>query len=176
MPYRQLVYAATALLETIVIVYLSIVAYIVAQPIAHAWAQAFYRKSYIAEINTPKMQNWLTEEMLKEFNEMGDGKIISFTPIEKGRKIFIYEREPEKDEVLVGEAEPRNSTCIIRVNNNLDFGTFRETLYHEYLHCMGYLHNEINRKDIMYPSVVPGNKEENIYWYAQDLKKRFYEN
>lgn len=138
----------------------------------------FYPRTYVENIDTPSYGN-KTETILKDFSSLQDDKIIAFTPIDYGRTIQIKEMDDSLFySVLIpdaiGLAEPGLFNCKIYLKKGLSNAIYRETVIHEYLHCMGYMH--VNDEfDIMYYSVTPFNKERNIRDYARDLRERYYD-
>jgi hypothetical protein len=136
-------------------------------------SKLFFRNSYISKINTPTNSNLLVKKILEDFNALEDGKIINFEPIINGRPIEILEWEKDTD-LLLGEAEPKIESCKIYLRPNLNYDILRETLLHEYLHCMGYLHVLYDKNDLMYPRLTAvGNKEKNIKDYAKSLRNKY---
>jgi hypothetical protein len=134
-----------------------------------------FHKSYIATINTPSYKN--TRKVLEEFNALGDNKIVSFSEIPDGRPIEIVEITPIDRQIspgAVGTTYAKITRCTIKMAQGLDEIEYRETLLHEYLHCYGYDHVD-DYKDLMYYSLFPVDKEENIRHYAKEVKKKFYE-
>jgi len=143
-------------------------------------------EAYISSINTPYYSNAWTKQVLEEFNAMADGKAVLFAPHVIDRPITISEsedlevipkflRDPNYNLVTIGLAEREVMSCKITLKTNLDYATFRTTLIHEYLHCMGYDHVEGDPNDLMAP--VDGNiSEENIRKYAKDVARRIWKN
>jgi len=140
------------------------------------YGRLFFRNTYIDVIDTPSYGKY-TKEFLQEFNSFADNKIISFNKIKGGRPITIREMGGFYESLypgVIGVARPRFNSCSILVKKGLDLIDYRETLLHEYLHCMGYNH-VANRDDLMYYSLNPVDKEENIKQYAKKVLKKFYE-
>jgi hypothetical protein len=136
----------------------------------------YFNKTYVAEINTPSYGT-MTEEVLSEFNMYGKGKIISFVKINKGRPVYIREMTLEQERqnpYTLGMTFPWFKECLIYMRSGLDSETFKDTLLHEYLHCMGYGHT-IDKKDLMYYSLYSIDKTENIKQYARKVLRKFYE-
>ena len=75
---------------------------------------------------------------------------------------------------LLGEARPLFKSCTITLRKNQSYLNYRETVLHEYLHCMGYSHVP-NKMDLMYFKLNPIDKEHNIRQYAKEVLKKFYE-
>lgn len=140
------------------------------------YAYFMFKNSYIAQINTPSYGEY-TKTVLEEFNSMGDNKIISFTEKKYGRPIVIHDMpdiiEQANPETL-GMAYPGLEGCTIFVKKKQFWMDYRETLLHEYLHCMGYEHT-IYKNDLMYKYLIPVDKEQNIRYYANELRKKYYE-
>lgn len=140
------------------------------------YAFFMFKNSYIEKIDTPSYGEY-TKTVLEEFNSMGQNKIISFDKKEYGRPISIHDMpdilEESNPEVL-GMAYPGLEGCTIFVKKKQFWLDYRETLIHEYLHCMGYNHS-INKHDIMYKYLIPIDKEENIRYHANELRKKYYE-
>lgn len=141
-----------------------------------AVSRVFFRFTYIETIDTPSYAN-RTKEVLEEFNSMGDNKIIRFDKIKFGRPVKIFEMTDLYTNLkpqTLGTADVALSDCIINIKRNRNPLDFREILLHEYLHCMGYDHVP-NQLDLMYESLNPVDKEDNIRQYAKKVKKKFYE-
>lgn len=139
------------------------------------YGKYYFHKSYIKSINLPTYNTAKT--VLEEFNSMGNNKIVSFREIKDGRPIEIIEMSELDTKLIpeaIGVARPKLSKCTISIRRGLSVNNFRETLIHEYLHCYGYVHSS-DPKDLMYYSLNPIDKEENIRQYARDMEKRFYE-
>lgn len=143
-------------------------------------------EGYISTIHTPYYSNAWTQQVLEEFNAMGDGKAVLFDQHVIDRPITIREkddlemvpkflRDPEEELVTIGLAERGAYYCRITLKTGLDYATFRATLIHEYLHCMGYDHVENAPNDLMAP--VDGEvSEENIRMYAKRVAKKIWKN
>lgn len=155
--------------------YLVMIAMALSDTAFNLYGKFFFNKTYIRSINLPSYPE--AENILKEFNSMGDNKIVSFEEIPNGRPIDIAEMT-QFDFIVapnaVGIARPRATNCTIGIKNGLDKPEFREVLLHEYLHCYGYDHSP-DSTDLMYYSLNPIDKEENIRQYAKKMKKKFYE-
>jgi hypothetical protein len=146
-----------------------------------------FPQSYISIIDTPEYSSEWTYEVLNEFNAMGDGKAVNFSkpgrvdrPITIGEKADLeiippFLRDPNYTMVTIGRAYVEDYSCKITLKTGLDYATFRTTLIHEYLHCMGYEHVEGDPNDLMAP--VDGQvPEENIRQYAKDVAKKIWKN
>ena len=71
----------------------------------------------------------------------------------------------------IGLALPLPWSCDITIKKGLFYEEFRQTLYHEYLHCLGYSHT-VNPNDLMFPTLGVGwVTEDNILKYARDAAK-----
>lgn len=148
--------------------------------------KVFIPEGYIHTVNTPYYTDNRTMEVLKEFNKIGNGKSVMFEQHYINRPITITEkddleiipkflRDPNEKTVTIGLAEVRAFECKITLKTGMDYATFRTTLMHEYLHCMGFEHVENDRDDLMAP--IDGNvKEENIKQYADEVSKRIWKN
>lgn len=136
-----------------------------------------FKNSYIQQIDMPTYGNEQTKEILQEFNGMADNKIITFDKISFGRPVYITEMTQEIQEInaaAIGLTMPRLTECRVYVQKGLSHADFRETLLHEYLHCLGYDHVE-DPTDLMYFMAIPVDKEENIRQYAKKVLEKFYE-
>ena len=164
------------------ILYLALFPYILALTVfglnigADVYSKYKFKKTFIESLNTPTFPN--AREILQQFNSYGDNKIVSFTAIENGRPIVIEEMTDIEENVLfedvAGLAYPKLTSCTIKLRRNLDTKELKDTLLHEYLHCYGYDHVD-NPEDLMYYSINPVDKENNIREYAKKLKEEFYE-
>lgn len=137
-----------------------------------AYGMMFFDETYIAQIQTPSYSNNLTMEILEEFNAMGGGKIVSFSPIKNGRPVTITEVDPEDN--ILGSTLPAFTKCTITIRKGLPYAEYRETLLHEYLHCYGVGHTN-DKRDLMYWAMIPVDKDANIKYHAEKLRKTFYE-
>ena len=155
--------------------YMFVLAEVLADKALIIYGRLFFGKTYIQSINTPTYSK--TEDVLLEFNSMGDNLAVKFGEIENGRPITVEEMTV-LDELMFGEAIglaiPKLTRCTIKIRKGLSKLTFRETLIHEYLHCFGYMHVD-DSKDLMYYALNPIDKEENIRQYAKRVKREFYE-
>lgn len=143
------------------------------EPSLKVYSYMFYHRSYIQSIDTPSYGK-LTKLYLDEFNAMADGGIVVYTS--NTRPITIQE-QPILLQLMypnaIGLAVPTPTKCNIYIKPGLDASSYRETLIHEYLHCFDYQHTS-DRKDLMYYAEVPVDKEDNIKYYAIDLKRKYY--
>lgn len=133
----------------------------------------FFHRSYINTLKLHTYKEDSVKTILQQFNSMADGGIVKY---EGSRPINIIEMPVVMQFMYpsaVGVALIGYTKCDIYIVPNLDYMTFRETLLHEYLHCFAYEHTE-EPKDLMYYAVVPIDKEENIKYYARDLKRKYY--
>lgn len=155
--------------------YILLISSVFADVLIDFYGTKTYHKTYIKSINTPNYSN--TKKILEKFNALGDNKIVSFVEKVNGRPIVIEEMS-EIDKKLspgaVGIAFNTIIKCRIVVLPGLSEIEYEEVLLHEYLHCYGYDHVD-NYRDLMYYSLVPVDKEQNIKDYAQKVKKKFYE-
>lgn len=140
------------------------------------YSQMFFHRTYVANITTPTYGNKV-KAALEEFNQMADNDIIEFGTKLNGRPVEIHEMDSFIEGVfpdMLGYATPDYKSCKIYLRRDLDELQLREVVIHEYLHCMGYMHTH-DRKDLMYYSYNPIDKEENIRQYAKEVKRKFYE-
>lgn len=153
----------------------------------HYIREIVFPQSYVQVVQTPHYSNEWTYKVLKEFNDMGDGHAVNFSkegrvdrPITIGEKADLdripkFFRDPNYKLVTIGLAHIQDYSCKITLKTGLDYATFRTTLIHEYLHCMGYEHVEGDPNDLMAP--VDGQvPEENIRQYAKDVAKKIWKN
>jgi hypothetical protein len=137
------------------------------------YGQLFFHNSYINEVFTPYYTSEDTMMLLKEFDSMAGGGIVK---LQGSRPINITEM-PMVIQLMypdsLGITFLEFKKCNIFIRPYLDHITFRETLFHEYLHCFAYDHSP-NPKDLMYYAEVPVDKEENIKYHAKELKERYY--
>lgn len=134
----------------------------------------FYHRTYIKSIDTPSY-GVLTKTYLNEFNNMADGGIVHYN--NNSRPVYIEEQSAMLQILYpnaIGLAFSTLTKCNIYIQPGLEASTYRETLIHEYLHCFDYPHSP-DPKDLMYYLDVPIDKEENIKYYARDLKRKYYE-
>jgi hypothetical protein len=146
------------------------------QGLMEVWGRFYFKYTYIEIIDTPSYGNY-TKLILEEFNSYGNGKIISFDKIKNGRPVRIYEMTDFEENLrpqILGSAWPMFTDCNIRIKKRQDFIDYRETLLHEYLHCMGYDHVP-DMYDLMYESMISVDKEENIRQYGKKVLEKFYE-
>lgn len=144
--------------------------------------------SYISEITTTSYdKKWVTD-VLEEFNGMAaPQEAVLFEKHVIDRKIVVQEvldldmipvflRDPEAP-VTIGYALETELKCTIQLKTGLDYATFRRTLIHEYLHCLGYDH--VNDENDLMGAVETVNSkitEENIKSYAQRVAKKIWKN
>jgi len=132
--------------------------------------------SYIQGINLPTLGNNEAKAILDGFNAKVDGGIVRYG---RGyRPIVIKEQELEHDEpgkIKLGQARVLPDVCEIALNPKYlnNYKDLREVLIHEYLHCFNYGHTT-NKNDLMYPEHGDNISEENIEYYAKELKRRLY--
>lgn len=153
--------------------YSFIIASLLIEPSLNLYGYMFFHRSYIQSIDTPSYGK-LTRLYLDEFNAMADGGIVVYKP--NTRPITIREQSILMQLIYpnaIGLTVSYPSKCDIYMKPGLDASSYRETLIHEYLHCFGYLHSP-DRKDLMYYAEVPIDKEDNIKYYAIDLKRKYY--
>jgi hypothetical protein len=146
------------------------------QGIFEIYGRFYFKYTYIEVIDTPSYGNQ-TKKALEEFNSFGDNKIISFKKIKNGRPVQIYEMADFEEELrpeVLGSAWPMFKDCTIRLKKRQDLIDYRETVLHEYLHCMGYDHVP-DPLDLMYYQLNPVDKEDNIRQYAKKVLKKYYE-
>lgn len=144
--------------------------------------------SYISEIKTTSYDpTWVTD-VLKEFNAMAAPKeAVLFEKHVIDRKIVVQEvldldmipfflRDPDAP-VTIGYAVETEMKCTIQLKTGLDYATFRRTLIHEYLHCMGFDHVNDNN-DLMGAVETESSQitEENIKGYAEKVAKKIWKN
>lgn len=144
--------------------------------------------SYIAEIQTTSYNEAWVTDVLKEFNAMAAPKqAVLFEKNVIDRKIVIQEvldldmvpfflRAPDAP-ITIGYAMETELKCTILLKTGLDYATFRRTLIHEYLHCMGYDHVD-NEHDLMgaVETVNSNITEENIKSYAKKVAEKIWKN
>jgi len=143
------------------------------EPSAKVYGYMFFHRSYIQTIDTPSYGK-LTELVLKDFDNMADGGIVIYKS--NTRPITIREQSILLQLLYpnaIGIANVTPTKCDIYMRPGLDAASYRETLIHEYLHCFGYTHTD-DRNDLMYHVEVPVDKEDNIKYYAIDLKRKYY--
>lgn len=146
-----------------------------------------FPQSYVSVVNTPEYSSEWTYQVLNEFNEMGDGLAVNFSkpgrvdrPITIGEKddleiIPPFLRDPNYTMVTIGLAHVEDYSCKITLKTGLDYATFRTTLMHEYLHCLGYDHVDNDVTDLMTPADGPIS-EESIKKYAKDVASKRWKN
>lgn len=135
---------------------------------------SIFMDGYISSVDMPTYGNIQTMEYLEEFNRMGpDAVNYSNEGSWLDRKIVIKEDKDLVNRSAIGQARPGLTICTITIQPGLDYRTFRHTLFHEYLHCMGYNHVD-KYNDLMYPSVSVID-ESNIVQYAKDVAERIKE-
>lgn len=143
------------------------------EPSLKVYGYMFYHRSYIQSIDTPSYGN-LTKSYLDEFNDMADGGIVVYT---SNTRPITIEEQPILMQLLypnaIGLTLPGLTKCNIYMRPGLDRVAYRETLIHEYLHCFNYKHTS-DPKDLMYYAEVLVDKEDNIKYYAIDLKRKYY--
>lgn len=145
-------------------------------------------ESYISEIHTTSYDKTWVTDVLKEFDAMAaPEQAVLFEKHVIDRKIVIQEvldldmvpfflRSPDAP-VTIGYALETELKCTIQLKTGLDYATFRRTLIHEYLHCMGYDHVDDNN-DLMGAVETETTKitEENIKSYAKKVAKKIWKN
>lgn len=139
------------------------------------YAKVMFKNTYIELIDTPSYST--TKQILEDFNSLEDNKIISFKKIKYGRPVKIVEMSSFLEELYpdaLGITFPQADKCTITIKKNQFWMDYKETLLHEYLHCMGFDHSP-NKYDIMYKYLIPVDKEENIKYYAKKLRNKYYE-
>ena len=134
------------------------------------------KESYISEIKGDFFQVNLAKKHLDNFNELGHNKIVKFEGGTRPITIEIrtlnqgfYEqiRGPE----ILAYAEYKKDSCKIVMRDTLYTEIqFRNTLFHELLHCYFYDHSP-DQNDLMYyqENLVT---EENIKKYAEEVERR----
>ena len=155
----------------ITLIYSIALGLVLSEPIIIAKEYMFYHRSYIENIHTPSYTN--TKEVLLEFDSLADGGIVLF----KGTRPITIQEQSIFMQIIyptaIGLAFSTLNDCRIYIRTGLDKTTFRETLIHELCHCFGYKHSP-DYKDLMYYSMVAIDKEENIKYYAKDIKNKYY--
>jgi len=132
--------------------------------------------SYIESINLQKLDSNQAKAVLDDFNAKGGGAIVRYG---RGyRPITIIEAEMEsedKNKVRLGQAIVLPEECVITLNPKYinNYKELREVLIHEYLHCFNYSHTD-KENDLMYATHSDNISEENIDYYANELKRRLY--
>lgn len=130
--------------------------------------------SYVARIDTPKLNSKKVKKMLDKFNEMGYSEIVTYD--EKLIPIWIIEKDRidlfiEGDTLAIAASSLFG--CPIWLNVEELKGNdkvLERTLIHEYLHCMTYDHSFITG-DLMDTHDVEIS-EENVQEWADRLRKR----
>lgn len=143
--------------------------------------------AYIAEIKTKTYSKKDVLQVLHEFNSMAEGRdAVLFQKHVIDRKIIITDAEDleiiplflrEPGRTTIGRALETELNCTIILKTGLDYATFRSTLVHEYLHCMGFDHVDADN-DLMSAVdkdgvVIP---EENIKEYAKKVADKIWKN
>jgi hypothetical protein len=150
----------------------------------HAAGQFLYLEGYVSEIDTPKHGNDTTRKLLNEFSSMGNGFAVSYKD-----EHIIFHREIHIREVsLIKNTYPKNKNlitiglthvgtdqCLITVLDTLPDWEYREVLFHEYCHCMGYpdLFGKKYQHDLMY-YVNNSVDQKTIKWYSIDIGEKVY--
>lgn len=135
-------------------------------------------RTYIATIDTPTYTNNRTKAILENFNILGDSKAVKFGPIDAGRPISIYEMD--ENNILykllfpdsIGMTHTYLDKCIIYLKKGQNPVTYRETVIHEFLHCMNYKHSPAVN-DVMFKADNKENKEASIKRYAKELESKY---
>lgn len=133
----------------------------------------FFHRSYVNTFTLHTYKEDSVKAVLADFNSMADGGIVKY---QGNRPINIIEMPVIMQFMYpsaVGVAIVGYTKCDIYIVPELSTTSFRETLLHEYLHCFGYEHTD-EPKDLMYYAEVPVDKEDNIKYYAIDLKRKYY--
>lgn len=141
--------------------------------IKSTYESIYYHRTYIKYIDTPNYGED-TKIILENFNKLGDNQIVKYN----GTRPITIEEMSLGDELLypgtLGFAVIYPTHCEIKLRTGAKLLEYKETVLHEYLHCFGYEHiNDEN--DLMNPYETFIDKEENIRYYARDLKERVYE-
>jgi hypothetical protein len=120
--------------------------------------------SYLHSTHTNKYSKLEINQYLQEFNQLGDNKVIK---TEGYRPIFIIEAPILYPEETIGRAYNLPAFCIIILEpDNIDI---KQTLYHEYAHCLGFKHVD-NPSSLMYYSLDSRLDERSIKFYANEIK------
>lgn len=137
------------------------------------------KNSYIKEIKGDLLDIELVKKHLDIFNKYGHNAIVKYSTDSKiNRPITIEIRKLDQGAYeqiqgvyILGYANTSETECKIAIWNNIPKEEiFRQTLYHELLHCYFYDHSP-DKKDLMYykENIV---KEAIIKAYAEELEKR----
>lgn len=149
---------------------------LVREALINIWGKAYFKYTYIESIDTTTYGSW-TKEILKEFNSYGKNKIITFDKIKYGRPVMINDMPDYYESAnprTLGSTWPGFTQCVIWMRKGQSYVLYRETLIHEYIHCMNYNHTN-DEYDLMYPSANFLDKEKSIRQYAVKVLKYFYE-
>ncbi len=74
---------------------------------------------------------------------------------------------------ILGYAEPSlfSGNCTIELDTEISWDEIPFTIRHEIGHCFGLMHNEYNKKDIMYPyDTYEQRSSESLQKFSEDLK------
>jgi hypothetical protein len=129
--------------------------------------------SYINNIETNEIPKEYIQFSLNYFNYLGFNKVVKFSGsrpiniIEMPRDSFLYSYSVNS---IAGMAKPGYRSCTIYLNPDIlssGFTQVKNTVLHEYLHCLGFSHVD-NKADLMYYS-SSGAAETSIEGYAETL-------
>lgn len=158
---------------------LLLIAPFVAPDISNLLLKYTIPQTYILTIDTPTYSNNATQEILEEFNKLGNYNAVKFgIRGQLGRPVTI--KEMDENSLLyryvwptaIGLTNVFLDKCIIYLKKGQNSITYRETVIHEYLHCMGYQHVTA-RNDVMYKADNKENKDASIIKYAKELDKLY---
>jgi len=145
-------------------------------------------EAYISEIKTTYYPKEWVMAVLTEFNDMAGGdSAVLLEKHEIDRKITIEDnsyiefvpfflKDPEGP-TTIGRTIEDPLNCRILLKTGMDYVSFRTTLLHEYLHCIGFDHVD-KQNDLMAPSENESTKipDENIKEYANKAAKKIWKN
>ncbi len=124
--------------------------------------------SYISHVYTPS--NSKASAYLEELNNRGYGEVVKDSG---SRPIFVVEdnlNKIEREGYILGVTWALPAFCLIVMDNNLPPETYRQTIWHEYLHCFYYGHSN-KKHDIMAAYLDPQLNEDTVDNYLKELKE-----
>lgn len=129
--------------------------------------------TYVAEIRGSEEGKRFVKYSLDYFNRLGNNQIVTYThpgTIYARSIVINFIDTEDAAKKLAGIAWPFLFDCDITVYNDFRPIILRQTIIHEYLHCMGYRHSD-DKEDIMYFEQA-GWPQQNEEKYAKDLLER----
>jgi len=145
-------------------------------------------EAYLSEVKTTYYPKEWVIAVFTEFNDMADGQTaVLFEKHEIDRKITIEDnsyieivpfflKDPDGP-TTIGRTIENPLNCRILLKTGMHYASFRTTLLHEYLHCIGFDHVD-KQNDLMAPSENESTKipDENIKEYAKKAAKKIWKN